>query len=84
MLIGTSAVGLRDIRSTPLAPFRPGVEIHLNIIDQILQDRFLYRSSGADEGEVLAIIAVGLMIILLAPFVGSIVQLFVVVSLITA
>lgn len=84
VLIGTSAVGLRDIRSTPLAPFRPGVEVHLNIIDQILQGRFLYRSRGAKVGEAVVIIGVGLMIILLSPFVGSIVQLFVVVSIITS
>ena len=34
--VGTSAVGLRDIRSTPLDPNMPCVEVHATIVDNIL------------------------------------------------
>lgn len=36
VLIGTSAAGLLDLRSTPFAPVFPGVEVHANLIDNIL------------------------------------------------
>ena len=74
VLIGTSAVGLKDIRSTPLNPFIPGVEVHLNIIDQILQDNYLSRSFEAEGLEAFAIFGMGLIIILLAPFAGAVIQ----------
>ena len=35
VLIGTSAIGLRDLVSTPLAAGMPGVMVHAQIIDQI-------------------------------------------------
>lgn len=42
VLISASAVGLKDLRSTPFSPVTPGVEIHANIIDNILSNRFLH------------------------------------------
>lgn len=74
VLIGTSAVGLKDIRSTPLNPFIPGVEVHLNIIDQILNGEYLRRSFEAEGLEAVAIFGMGLIIILLAPFAGAVIQ----------
>ncbi len=41
ILIGTSAGGLLDLRAIPLASVIPGVEIHANIIDNILTQDFL-------------------------------------------
>ncbi len=35
-LIGSSALGLHDIRSTPFDAFMPGVEIHATIIDNVI------------------------------------------------
>jgi len=42
ILLGTSALGLSDIRSTVYDSAIPGVEIHANIIDNILTGDFLY------------------------------------------
>jgi len=39
VLIGTSAVGLGELRTTPLEPLFPGVEIHANILDAIVNNR---------------------------------------------
>ncbi|MCB1531756.1 MAG: adenylate/guanylate cyclase domain-containing protein [Alphaproteobacteria bacterium] len=83
VFIGTSAVGLKDIRSTPLDTFIPGVEVHLNIVDQILQDNYLSRSIEAEGLEAVTILLAGLFIIIFAPFIGAIAQsviLFMVVS----
>lgn len=72
VLIGTSAEGLKDIRSTPLNLFIPGVELHLNIIEQIVQGQYLIRPTLMLGVEIFFTLAVGLLIILLAPFLNAV------------
>ena len=73
VFIGTSAEGLRDIRSTPLDIFVPGVEVHVNVVEQIIQGKFLKRP-GVIVGVEAAIIGfAGLLIILFAPFMNVII-----------
>jgi adenylate cyclase len=58
VLVGASATGIGDLRSTPFAGINyPGVEIHANVIDNILNRHFLFR--GATQ------VAVDLVLILL-------------------
>jgi adenylate cyclase len=64
VLIGTSAVGLRDLVSTPLALSEPGVNVHAEIIDQILSGEFLTRPDWAPGAEIA--VAILLTLILLA------------------
>jgi len=46
VLVGASAVGIADLRTTPFSAFNyPGVEIHANIVDNILNQRFLERDT---------------------------------------
>ena len=48
VLIGASATGIGDLRTTPFGAFNyPGVEIHANAIDNILNQKFLER--GAEQ-----------------------------------
>jgi len=72
VFIGTSAEGLKDIRSTPLGLFEPGVEVHANVAEQILQGAYLTRPDGIIGGEAIAIFVIGLIIIALTPFVSLI------------
>jgi adenylate cyclase len=51
VLIGSTVEGLKDIRATPLAPVMPGVEIHAQILEQILAGQYLTRPYDADEIE---------------------------------
>jgi adenylate cyclase len=44
-LIGASAVGIADLRNTPFEASAPGIEIHANIVDNILNHRFLQREA---------------------------------------
>lgn len=37
VLVGTSALGLADLRTTPLQTGYPGVEVHANLLDAVLQ-----------------------------------------------
>ena len=41
LLVGTTATGAYDIRSTPFDPVSPGVEIHANVIEDVLRGRFV-------------------------------------------
>jgi len=58
VLVGASATGIGDLRSTPFGGINyPGVEIHANVIDNILNRHFLFR--GANQ------VAVDLLLIFL-------------------
>ena len=47
MLVGASATGIGDLRSTPFGGIDyPGVEIHANVIDNILNRHFLVRGAN--------------------------------------
>jgi len=48
VLVGTTATGLFDLRSTPLEAVYPGVEVHANILNGIL-DSFIVQEVAAGE-----------------------------------
>ncbi|MBM3599775.1 MAG: adenylate/guanylate cyclase domain-containing protein [Alphaproteobacteria bacterium] len=72
VFLGTSAAGLKDQRTTPLNPVTAGVEIHAQILEQILTQTFLARPDYADGAERLFILALGIVLILLLPRWGAI------------
>lgn len=74
ILVGASAEGLKDLRSTPLEPFRPGVEVHANVIEQILQGKYLLRPAMTQNVEAAYILFAGLFFILVSPFVGVLIS----------
>ena len=41
VLVASTAAGLLDLRATPFQSITPGVEIHANVIDNLLAQRFL-------------------------------------------
>ena len=60
IFIGASAAGLADIKSTPMSslePF-PGVEIHANVLNNLLDRQFLTQPSELQNGLVLALLIV--------------------------
>lgn len=73
VLVGSSAEGLKDLRSTALEPFQPGVEIHANVVEQILQGEYLLRPDITVVAEATYILFGGLLMIILAPFVNVLV-----------
>lgn len=72
VLVGASASGLRDIRSTALRERVPGVAIHAQIIDQIMEGNFLYRPDWALGLERIILAITSLLIITILPFWGAI------------
>jgi len=71
VLVGTSAAGLLDIKATPLNPFLPGVEVHAQILENILTQSQLQQPRDAAGVEVFMVAAVGLLMILLLPVIGA-------------
>ncbi|MBN1687740.1 MAG: adenylate/guanylate cyclase domain-containing protein [Candidatus Omnitrophica bacterium] len=71
VLIGTSAAGLKDIRSTPLNPVAPGVEINAQLTEQILTGIYLNRPDWSLGAEMIYMIVFGLALIFLLPRFGA-------------
>lgn len=71
VFVGASAAGLRDIRSTSLGDRVPGVSIHAQALEQVIFDQYLSRPDWADGLEVLITFAVGAIVILALPAIGS-------------
>jgi adenylate cyclase len=65
LIVGTSAAGLLDLRATPLDASIPGVELHAQAIEQILQGSFLQRPDFATPAEFLYILVLGVLIAVL-------------------
>ena len=62
VLIGTSAVGLFDLRRTTLGDSVPGVEIHAQAIEQIINGQFLRRHDWTRGLELLALVIGSLIV----------------------
>ena len=82
VLVGTSALGLQDIRATPLNNTLPGVEVHANILETIMTNSYLTRPLGAERLEVTAAIVAGLLMILFVPMIGAGLTLVLLVALV--
>jgi adenylate cyclase len=70
-IVGTSAVGLLDIRSTPVDPVIPGVEAHVQLIEAALSQQFLSRPAYLFGAEFMLILFGGILMIWLVPTLGA-------------
>jgi adenylate cyclase len=70
VLVGTSAVGLLDVKTTPVDPVMPGVEVHAQVIESALTRNVLSQPSYAIVIEFLAALVLGLLVIAVAPLFG--------------
>src|SRR3974390_2428711 len=71
ILIGTSAPGLLDLRATPLCAAVPGIEMHAQVIEQLLTGRFLTRPDYALALEQFVVLALGIALAVLLPRVSA-------------
>ncbi len=72
IIIGTSASGLFDLKSTPLDRVIPGVEIHAQIIESILGKATFNRPNFALGVEIVLAVALGTAIVIAAPLIGAV------------
>lgn len=71
LILGTSAVGLRDIRTIPTERDIPGVEVHAQIIEAIAHKSYLTRPNYANSAEPALVLLGGLIMIILVPWLGA-------------
>ena len=64
VFIGTSAVGLLDVRTTALGQSVPGVSIHAQAVEQMLSGQFLTRPEWAVGTEFVLVALLGSLIVL--------------------
>lgn len=62
LLVGTSAPGLMDMRFSPMGGVMPGVEVHAQLLEQILTGVGLERPAWAAATEALVIVGAGLLV----------------------
>lgn len=71
LIVGTSAVGLLDIRATPVEATLPGVEVHTNVIESVVDKAFLSRPNNMNGAEFMLTMMAGLIMIILVPMIGA-------------
>lgn len=80
VLVGATAIGVYDMRVTPLEGVYPGVEIHATVIDNILNKRFLIRPQWFDMLDILVILATGIFLGVIIPRLQALTGAFIVFS----
>ncbi|MDF1874874.1 adenylate/guanylate cyclase domain-containing protein [Sulfurimonas sp. SAG-AH-194-I05] len=65
VLIGTSAYGLMDLRSTPMDSVIAGVELHANMIDNLIHDDMLSKPSWGELADLFMIFLVVFIVMFL-------------------
>lgn len=71
VLVGTTAPGLQDLRSTPVQNVYPGVEVHANMIAGILDQNIKHRPGYVLGFEVLGLLALGVALAAWVPFLSA-------------
>ena len=72
VLIGTSAVGLNDIKTTPVSSAMPGVEIHAQVLEAALTQTLLSQPPYGPLLEFGSALLLGLLVIAFAPMFGPV------------
>ena len=71
IFVGTSAIGLRDLRSTPLNSSELGVMVHAQAAEQMILKRYLYRPDWAVGVERALLLVLGLSLAFALPRLGA-------------
>ena len=71
VLIGTSASGLLDLKATPIQPSLAGVEVHAQVLENMLTQSTLSRPAYALGVELFVVTLIGLAIVVLVPILGA-------------
>ncbi len=71
ILVGTTAPGLMDLRSTPVSPVYPGVEIHANMIAGIQDKTLRHAPAYSKTYEFFLLIVLGIFLSIILPRMGA-------------
>ncbi len=71
VVFGTSALGLHDIKQTPMGPGTPGFEVHAQFLETVLTENFLTRPPWLEAAEGTALVVLGLLMVIFVPLLGA-------------
>ncbi|HET6266021.1 MAG TPA: adenylate/guanylate cyclase domain-containing protein, partial [Usitatibacter sp.] len=74
IIVGTSAQGLLDLRSTPVREDFPGVEVHANLISGFLDQSIMHKPDLVLAISVLTILLIGVPFSLLLPRMSALIS----------
>ncbi|KAA9133072.1 adenylate/guanylate cyclase domain-containing protein [Marinihelvus fidelis] len=83
-LIGATAPGLVDLRSTPFGSIYPGVEVHANVLAGILDNSFRWQPAYTQAAELIAVLAFGLLAALVLPVLSAVYATLLLIVMVTA
>ena len=78
-IVGTSAQGLLDLRSTPVREDFPGVEVHANLVSGFLDQSIMHKPDYVLAISVLTILLIGLPFAFLLPRMSAVISTIAVV-----
>ncbi|MER2491973.1 CHASE2 domain-containing protein [Catenovulum sediminis] len=68
VFVGTSAVGLADLRATPVGNQYPGVEVHANVFESLLHPEYMPFQPGETEAiSLILVILTGILLAIVIP-----------------
>lgn len=82
-LFGTSAPGLLDLRTIPLEAAYPGVEVHANIVQGILDGRILHAPGYTKGYEFILIGIIGIVLTFSLPMLSALYSTLIIIASIT-
>ncbi len=83
-IIGTSAAGLLDLRATPFESVFPGVEVHANLIDNILTQEFISQPSWIDGLNLIHILILSFIVIFLIAYLSLGISMLLIIGVFVA
>ncbi|MDH5545345.1 MAG: adenylate/guanylate cyclase domain-containing protein [Gammaproteobacteria bacterium] len=84
VLVGTTAAGLLDMRSTPMQAVYPGVEVHANMVLNILDESFKERPVYVRGIDSVLLLGLSTLLILLLPRLSLTMSFLVAISTLAA
>lgn len=76
VLVGATAVGIYDMRVTPLSAATPGLEIQANVLDNILSSDFVRFDTSSHLASLILVLCLGLLLGLFLPRLRALPSLF--------
>ncbi len=70
VFVGSTAVGLGDLKPTSIQTSFPGLEIHATVADGILKNDFLQKPAWSLGAEIILTFILGLILVIVFPYLG--------------
>lgn len=71
VLVGATAVGAHDLKSTPVSPAYPGTEVHATVIDNVVTQRFMAKPRWSKVFDLLAVVTLAALVGIGLPRMGA-------------